>query len=54
MELSKLEFNEVFMEIKKVELDAKIEFFIEAEQEKYETSNGISCNYTPFCSYVKI
>ena len=42
------------MEIKKVELDAKIEFFIEAEQEKYETSNGISCNYTPFCSYVKI
>ena len=46
-------FNEVFMEIKKVELDAKIEFFIEAEQEKYETSNGISCNYTPFCFVAK-
>ena len=53
MELSKLEFNEVFMEIKKVELDAKIESFIEAEQEKYETSNGISCNYTPFCFVAK-
>ena len=51
--LNKSVFNEVFMEIKKVELDAKIEFFIEAEQKKYETSNGISCNYTPFCFVAK-
>ena len=41
------------MEISKVELDSKIESFIEAEQEKYETNNGISCNYTPFCFVAK-
>ena len=41
------------MEISKVELDSKVESFIEAEQEKYETSNGISCNYTPFCFAAK-
>jgi hypothetical protein len=37
------------MAISKVELGSKVENFIEAEQEKYETSKGISCNYTPFC-----
>ena len=42
------------MEIRKVELDAKIETFIEAEQEKYEARNGIHCNYTPFCFVVQI
>ena len=41
------------MEISKVELDSKVESFIEAEQEKYETINGISCNYTPFCFVAK-
>ena len=41
------------MEISKVELNSKIEAFIEAEQEKYETVNGISCNYTPFCFVAK-
>ena len=30
------------MEINKVELDPKVETFIESEQEKYETSNGIT------------
>ena len=37
------------MKISKVELDEKVETFIEAEQEKYETEHGIQCNYTPFC-----
>ena len=41
------------MEISKVELDSSVESFIAAEQEKYETSNGISCNYTPFCFVAK-
>jgi len=41
------------MEISKVKLDSKVETFIESEQEKYETSNGISCNYTPFCFVAK-
>ena len=41
------------MEINKVELDPKVETFIESEQEKYETSNGITCNYTPFCFVAK-
>lgn len=41
------------MKISKVEFDSKVENFIEAEQEKYETSNGISCNYTPFCFVAK-
>ena len=34
-------------------MDSKVENFIEAEQEKYETSKGISCNYTPFCFVAK-
>ena len=46
-------FVEVLMDIREVELDSKVESFIEAEQEKYETSNGISCNYTPFCFVAK-
>ncbi len=37
------------MEIRKVELDSKIEAFIEAEQQGYEAKHGILCNYTPFC-----
>ncbi len=37
------------MKISKVESDAKVETFIETEQEKYETEQGILCNYTPFC-----
>ena len=37
------------MEIRKVELDSKVETFIETEQEKYETEHGVLCNYTPFC-----
>lgn len=41
------------MKISKVELDSKVEAFIEAEQKKCETSNGISCNYTPFCFVAK-
>ena len=53
MELVKSEFSEVLMEINKVELDPKVETFIESEQEKYETSNGITCNYTPFCFVAK-
>ena len=43
-----------FMKIYKVELDEKVETFIEAEQEKYETEHGIRCNYTPFCFAAKI
>ena len=41
------------MEISKVELDSKVETFIDAEQEKFETGNGIICNYTPFCFLAK-
>ena len=41
------------MEISKVELDSKVEAFIETEQEEDETYNGISCNYTPFCFVAK-
>ena len=41
------------MEINKVKLDSEVETFIESEQEKYETSNGISCNYMPFCFVAK-
>ena len=51
--MDKSEFSEVLMEINKVELDPKVETFIESEQEKYETSNGITCNYTPFCFVAK-
>ena len=52
-DITKSEFSEVLMEISKVELDSKVETFIEAEQEKYETINGISCNYTQFCFVAK-
>ena len=41
------------MEINKVELDPKVETFIESEQEKYGARNGIHCNYTPFCFVAK-
>ena len=37
------------MEINKIDSNPKIETFIESEQEQYETKNGVSCNYTPFC-----
>jgi ribosomal protein S18 acetylase RimI-like enzyme len=52
-EFCKSEFVRLSMEISKVELDSKVESFIEAEQEKYETNNGISCNYIPFCFVAK-
>ena len=42
------------IEIQKVESNAKVEAFIEAEQEKYETQHGISCQYTPFCFVAKV
>ena len=42
------------IEIRKVESDAEVEAFIEAEQEKYETENGAMCNYTPFCFVAKL
>ena len=44
----------VLMEISKAELDSKVEALIEIEQEKYETRNGIHCNYTPFCFVAKL
>ncbi len=44
-----MRFCEVMMEIRKVETDAKVDNFIEAEQEKYERENGFLCNYSPFC-----
>ncbi len=37
------------MEIRKVEPEKAVESFIEAEQVKFETENGVQCNYTPFC-----
>jgi ribosomal protein S18 acetylase RimI-like enzyme len=37
------------MDIRKIKSSRAIEAFIEAEQEKYEAENGVSCNYTPFC-----
>lgn len=42
------------MNIEKVETNEKIENFIEEEQEKYESKNGIVCNYVPFCFVAKI
>lgn len=37
------------MEITKVSSNTEIEAFIEAEHEKYESENGVLCNYTSFC-----
>ena len=42
------------MKIEKVESNDLIETFIEAEQEKYEETHGIECNYIPFCFTAKI
>ena len=36
------------IKISKIEHDAAVAAFIEAEQEKYEMKNGVLCNYTPF------
>ena len=36
------------MKISKIEKDAKVETFIETEQEKYEAEHGVQCNYAPF------
>jgi len=41
------------MKIEKVESNEEIENFIEEEHQKYETKNGIVCNYTPFCFIAK-
>ena len=46
-DVDKSEFSEVLMEINKVELDPKVETFIESEQKKFETSNGITCAGSP-------
>lgn len=42
------------MQIEKVESNENIENFIEEEQEKYESKNGVVCNYTPFCFTARI
>ena len=42
------------MNIEKVESNEKLENIIEEEQQKYETKNGVTCNYTPFCFVAKI
>ena len=42
------------MNIEKVESNEKLENIIEEEQQKYESKNGITCNYTPFCFVAKI
>ena len=41
------------MKIEKAESDKTIEAFVETEQEKYETAQGVDCNYTPFCFVAK-
>lgn len=41
------------MTINKIEPDEKLESIIEAEQEKYETQNGVIYNYTPFSFVAK-
>ena len=40
---------ETVMIISKTDSTPEIETFIESEQERYESKNGVSCNYTPFC-----
>ena len=42
------------MGIRKVDSDAKVETFIETEQEKYEAEHGIPCKYMPFCFVAEI
>ncbi len=42
------------MQVEKIESNEKLENFIEKEHVKYETQNGIVCNYTPFSFVAKI
>ena len=37
------------MDIRKIKSNRAIEAFIEAEQEKYEAENGVSCNSVLLC-----